>query len=66
DEPNTWEEAKNSSDSTQWRLAYKDELRSLKEMGVYKIVPRSDVPTGTKIHKGRPVFKIKKDKNGKI
>ncbi|KAJ3983246.1 hypothetical protein F5890DRAFT_1396737, partial [Lentinula detonsa] len=66
DEPNTWEEAKNSADSTQWRLAYEDELRSLKEMGVYKIVPRSEVPIGTKIRKGRPVFKIKKDENGKI
>ena len=37
----------------------------LKDMGIYKLIPTSDVPQGTKIHKGRPVFRIKRDKNSK-
>lgn len=35
-------------------------------MGVYKLVPRSEVPAGQKVRSGRPVFKIKRDENGKI
>jgi len=34
-------------------------------MDVYKLVPWCDVPQGTKIHKGWPVFRIKRDENGK-
>ena len=34
-------------------------------MGIYKLIPRSDVPQGTKICKGRPVSRIKRDENGK-
>jgi hypothetical protein len=47
-----------------WRLGYMDELNSLKEMGVYTLVPQSEVPHGDKIQKGHPIFKIKWDKNG--
>ena len=34
-------------------------------MGVYKLIPRSDVPQGQKIRKGMPIFRIKRDENGK-
>ena len=65
DEPNTWNEAKSSSYSEQWELGYRDELQSLKDMGVYKLIHRSQVPAGTKIRKGRPVFRLKRDADGK-
>ena len=65
DEPKTWEEAKRSADAKRWEEGYRDELTSLKEMGVYQLIPRCEVPQGTKIRKGRPVFRIKRDENGK-
>ena len=65
DEPKTWDEAKQSVDAKRWEEGYRDELKSLKEMGVYKLVPRRDIPQGTKIRKGRPVFRIKRDETGK-
>ncbi|GLB45783.1 hypothetical protein LshimejAT787_2900110 [Lyophyllum shimeji] len=65
DEPRTWREAQASADARRWEEGYRDELKSLKDMGVYKLVPRSDVPHGQKIRKGRPIFKIKRDETGK-
>lgn len=64
EEPHTWEEVKCSSDAACWEASYCDELKSLKEMGVYKLIPHSDVPMGTKVHKGHPVFHLKHDKHG--
>ena len=49
DEPRTWKEAQESPEAEEWRKGYLDELKSLKEMGVYKLVPRSSVPVGAKI-----------------
>ena len=37
----------------------------MKEMGIYKLIPRCNIPQGTKICKVQPVFKIKWDENGK-
>jgi hypothetical protein len=34
-------------------------------MGVYKLIPRCDVPQGKRIRKGKPVFHIKRDETGK-
>lgn len=65
DEPKTWNEAKESSDAKLWENGYREELNSLKEMGVYKLIPRPDVPQGKKVNKGKPVFKIKRDEVGK-
>ena len=39
DEPRTWKEAQASSEAKEWKKGYLDELKSLKEMGVYKLVP---------------------------
>ena len=66
DEPSTWQEAQKLPDAPRWRAAYKEELKSLRDMEVYKLIPRDQVPTGHKIWKGRPVFKIEWDKTGKI
>lgn len=64
--PRSWEDAKNSSDGPKWVQSYQEELTSLKEMGVWKLVPREDVPRGHRILKGRPVFTIKRDETGQI
>lgn len=39
DEPKTWDEAKDSADVIQWEAGYCDALKSLKDMGVYKLIP---------------------------
>ena len=58
DEP-TFREAMNSPDTAKWTLGIQDELKSLKEMGVYRLIPRSDVPTGRKILRGKWVLLLK-------
>ena len=49
----TFRKATNSPDADKWTLGIQDELWSLKEMGVYHLIPRSDVPTGQKILHGK-------------
>ena len=56
DEPRLWKDAQASADAKRWEEGYRDELKSLKDIGVYKLIPRSDVPQGHKIRKGMPVF----------
>jgi Reverse transcriptase (RNA-dependent DNA polymerase) len=64
DQPKTWDEAKNSADATKWEAGYRDELKLLKDMGVYKLIPRSEVPLGKCVLKGKRVFHIKHDEEG--
>ena len=59
DEPRTWEEAKCSPDYLWWKVGYSEELKSLKDMQVYVLVPRCDVSQGHKIRKGHPISKLK-------
>jgi len=66
DEPRTWKEAQASPEAKEWTKGYLDELKSLKEMGIYKLVPHSSIPAGAKIRKGRPVFTWKWDENGNV
>lgn len=66
DTPRSLEEAQNSVDWQLWKASYQDEIDSLKEMGVWELVPRENVPADQKIFKGRPVFTIKRDEHGKI
>ena len=47
-----------------WTPGIQDELRSLKEMGVYKLIPHSDIPTGCKVLHGKWVLLLKHDENG--
>lgn len=63
DEP-TFREAMKSPDSAKWTLGIQDELKSLKEMGVYKLVPHSDIPAGRKILRGKWVLILKRDELG--
>jgi hypothetical protein len=59
DEPDSLAEALSSPSATEWHAALEEEFDSIKRMGVYKLVPRSAVPTGRTIMKGRPVFRKK-------
>ena len=62
--PNTWEQAKSSCDAVKWEAGYRDELKSLLEMGVYDLIPPTDVPRSSKVRKGRPVFHLKRNEHG--
>jgi hypothetical protein len=50
--------------TTEWPCALQEELASLKDLGVYRLVPRSSVPSGRCIMHGCPIFKVKWDKHG--
>ena len=63
DEP-TFREAMNSFDTDKWTLGIQDELKSLREMGVYKLIPHSDIPAGCKILHGKWVLLLKHDEHG--
>ena len=63
DEP-TFHEAMKSPDADKWTIGIQDELKSLKEMGVYRLIPRSDVPAGRKILRGKWVLLFKRDEHG--
>lgn len=49
EEPSTWREAQKRPDVDKWAEAYQEELKSLKEMGVYQLIPWSEVLKGQKI-----------------
>ena len=57
-------EAMRSPDADKWILGIQEELKSLKEMGVYTLVPRSDVPAGCKVLRGKWVLHLKRDEHG--
>ncbi|KAG2063586.1 hypothetical protein BDR04DRAFT_1163533 [Suillus decipiens] len=64
DNPSTYAKAMASPDAASWTTALQEEFVSLCDLGVYKLVPHSSVPTGCKIMKGQPVFKLKCDQHG--
>ena len=63
DEPTFWK-SMNSPDAAKWTLGMQDELKSLKEMGVYCLIPCSDVPIGRKILCDKWVLLLKRDEHG--
>jgi hypothetical protein len=65
DKPATYKAAMASPYTAQWRSALEEEFSSLQELGVYKLVPRSSVPAGQTVMWGKPVFKIKRDQDGR-
>lgn len=64
DDPSTYAEAMASDHNVEWTSALKDEFTSLRDLGVYKLVPCLSVPHSRKIMRGRPVFKLKHDQHG--
>ena len=60
----TWTEALQSSDHDKWIEGAEAELTGLRDMGVYALVPRSEVPTNRSVLRGRFVCRLKRDEIG--
>ena len=60
----TLHKALSSSDASDWHASIEEELKSLLNMGVYKLVPHSSIPAGCKVLHGKWVFCLKRDENG--
>lgn len=65
DDP-SWAEAMASPDREYWIAGARDELKSLADLKVFALVPRSEVPQGQGPLKGKLVCKRKRDDNGNI
>jgi hypothetical protein len=68
DEPRDWADSQRrpTAEAAEWKAAFEDEIKSLKDMGVYVLIPRSEVPEGTKIRRCKPVLKNKLDEKGNL
>lgn len=68
EEPKDWADAqlRPPAEAAEWKAAFEDESKSLKDMGVYKLVPRTEVPDTHKIRHCKPVLKNKLDENGNL
>lgn len=66
DDPKNWKEAMEGDEASAWMDGAQEELGSLREMEVYKLVPRSQVPQGRKVLKGRFVCHRKRDESGNV
>ena len=64
--PLTYHEAINSPDKRQWQAAISDELKSLRDCSVYKLITFREVPHNAKPIPYKWVFKIKGDNNGHV
>src|SRR5690606_8213872 len=62
-EPKSYQQAKASAEWTDWRKAMDEELQSLKDNQVWKVVPK---PTNRKIVDCKWVYKVKTDANGNL
>jgi hypothetical protein len=65
-DPLSMKEALDGEDADKWMASMKEELQSIKKYGVYRLVPRSSVPAGQKVLKGKFVYRWKLDVNGNI
>ena len=65
DEP-TWEQAMASGEHEYWIASGRDELKSLQDLQVFVLVPRSTVPRDQHPLKGKLVCKRKRDETGKV
>lgn len=65
DDP-SWREALASPDREYWIAGAREELRSPEDLNVFVLVPRSCLPYGKRILKGKLVCKRKRDSTGKI
>ncbi|TFY55609.1 hypothetical protein EVG20_g9260, partial [Dentipellis fragilis] len=66
DDPKSWKEAMASDKREQWIGGATEELQSLKDLNVYKLVPRDTVPRDRKILKGRLLCTRKRDEAGVV
>jgi hypothetical protein len=65
DDP-TWAEAINSPEREYWIAGGREELKSLEDLKVFILVPKSDIPSGQRPLKGKLVCKRKHDDLGNI
>jgi hypothetical protein len=65
DEPE-WRDAVTSPEREYWIAGGKEELKSLEDLKVFVLVPRSEVPRGQRPLKGKLVCKRKRDDTGRV
>ena len=65
DEP-SWAEAMASDEREYWIAGGREELKSLEDLKVFVLVPRSEVPKHQRPLKGKLVCKRKRDESGRI
>lgn len=65
-EPKTFREANKSTESSKWMKAMETEIDGLREMNVFKLIPRDQVPKGRRVRRGKWVYKIKVNEDGTI
>ncbi len=65
DEP-TIQEVLDGNERNKWLAAIHDELKSIKNMGVYEAIPRSSVPKDRRIMKGKFVLRRKRNEEGVV
>jgi hypothetical protein len=61
-----WSEALTSSKWEYWIAGAEDEIRSLGDLKVFVLVPRSDVPAGQRPLCGKLICKCKRDDTGNV
>ena len=64
--PNTFKEAMRLPEATMWKAASDKEMKSLQNLKVYTLVPRSEVPPGQKGIGSKWVYKVKPDNMHKV
>lgn len=62
-EPNSYEDAKRSSEWKEWEKAINEEFNSLSKNETWSLVERSEIPENQNILKSRWVFKRKNERN---
>jgi len=65
EEPCSFQEAMASPDAPKWLAACNEELQSICDLDVFKLVPQSTAGDGT-VMDGKFVFKLKHNENGSI
>lgn len=61
-----WEDAQTWPEAAEWKLVIEDELQSLRDIGVYKLTARSELPHGTKVQKSSILLLNKIGENGDL
>jgi len=65
DDPASLKEALASEDADKWRLGCEQEIASIKKLGIFKLVPRSQA-AGQKVMKGKWVLHAKRNAEGEV
>lgn len=66
DVPKTFKQVLESKHKDRWLQAMKDEIASITDHKVFELVPRTAVPQGRRVLKGKWVFTLKRNSEGEI